>query len=78
MSNHPIIKAKKNCLNCSGLNYYEGNEYEGEGPSGYFCENRVYKCEDDEQKHLKKLQGDAYLKRPKKCFHDPNSVTMEY
>lgn len=54
---------KKNCANCDHFSYYEGNEYEGEGPNGYYCEKR-----DEAHEKMNSLKGVSYIDKSKKCF----------
>lgn len=58
----------KHCHNCKFLDYYEGNEYEGEGPNGYSCTKKNYKTHSEERRHLLCLEREAYRLKPKKCF----------
>jgi hypothetical protein len=52
------LEKLKNCYNCKHLNYYEGNPYEGEGSSGFFCNGRDYKNESSEKVHLSQLENE--------------------
>lgn len=56
---------KKNCANCVHFNYYEGNECEGEGPNGYYCDKR-----ENAFKKMNASDGDNYIERSKRC-HEP-------
>lgn len=65
---------KKNCHNCVNLEYYEGNEYDGEGPNGFFCAKRqANMTQDQESKFTTRLESERFRKAPKRCF-EPRPV----
>ena len=57
----------RHCEHCIYLSYHEGNPYEGEGESGFICEKRVYKTNQEEIRHLSLLEAKEYRLRSKKC-----------
>ncbi len=56
-----------NCHNCQHFEYFDDG-YEGP-EAGFYCSGRDYKQKWKEMEHLRLMQSDAYLDRPKwKCF----------
>lgn len=55
----------KNCWNCAALEWIEA---EVGDPSGWVCNERRYRAQKDEERHLKQLEKESYLDRAKRCF----------
>ena len=57
---------KKNCNNCEYLDWHEKESYESTDTSGFYCKNKDYNG-DKEQQFLENLQQDDYREKSKKC-----------
>lgn len=61
-------KAKKNCMNCECLDYYEA-DYESFDSSGFYCSKRQENMErHQEREFLRKLEDAEYREKSKKMF----------
>jgi len=63
--NPDIPKDRKCCYNCEHLEWVEAEMWD---PAGFCCNNRDYRNEYEEDKHLAQLERESYLLKGKSCF----------